>query len=92
MKRSISSGLVVGILGMGLAVADVKVNDNLSLKGFLDMSTSATLPKVGPMAATATFDQFELDLLYKFSEHLTAEADIAQGGLGGGPGAAGAVA
>jgi hypothetical protein len=63
--------------------ADVKVNDQLSLSGFLDMSVSET--NEGPIIGS--FDQFEVDFLFKFNDKISARADIAQGGVGGGVGA-----
>ncbi len=89
MKRSITSGLITaGVLGLGLAAADVKLDSNLTIKGFLDMSTSGGyINDPGKwLSPVAEEDQFEVDFLYKYGEHISAEADIAQGGLGGGTG------
>ncbi|HEX2612440.1 MAG TPA: porin [Fibrobacteria bacterium] len=84
MRKALQTGLMAGTLAMGLiaapSFADIKVNDQLTLSGFLDMSAYET----GDAAATATFDQFEVDFMYKFSDKLSARADISQGGVGGG--------
>ena len=86
MRKSLHTGLTAGMLAMGIiaapSFAEIKVNDQLSLNGFIDMSTTAGLPDVGPMTATATFDQFELDFMYKFSDKLSARVDL--NSLGGG--------
>lgn len=86
MLKSLHTGLAAGVLAMGLVAApsfaDIKVSDQLVLSGFLDMSAYES----NDAAATATFDQFEVDLMYKFSDKLSARADLAQGGTGGGAG------
>jgi hypothetical protein len=82
MRKSSSLNLAAGALGL-MAVAsfaDVKVNDQLSLSGFVDMSAYET--NDGPI--TAAVDQFEVDFLFKFSDKLSARVDLAQGGVGGG--------
>lgn len=82
MRQSVSMGLVAGILGMGITSAEIKVSDALSLSGFIDMSATAGVPDVGPKSVTASFDQFELDFMYTFSDKLGAQVDV--NSLGGG--------
>src|SRR5690606_3500469 len=82
MRTSVSMGLAAGILGMGIASAGIKVSDALSLSGFIDMSATAGLPDTGPKSLTASFDQFELDFLYTFSDKLSAQVDV--NSIGGG--------
>jgi hypothetical protein len=91
MRKSFSLNLAAGVLGVGLAAApsfaDIKVNDQLSLSGFLDMSATYNNVAFTPAGTaadefTATFDQFELDFLYKFTDKLTARVDV--NSLGGG--------
>ena len=85
MRKSFSLNLAAGALGVGLMVApsfaEIKVSDQLSLSGFFDMSSTATFPDAGAKTYTATFDQFELDFMYKFSDVLSARADL-NGGQG----------
>lgn len=83
MRKSVSMGLVAGVLGMSVANAEIKVSDALSLSGFIDMSATAGLPDTGPKSLTASFDQFELDFDFKFSDKLSARIDV--NSLGGGP-------
>ncbi len=82
MRTSVSMGLAAGMLGMGIASAEIKVSDALSLSGFIDMSATAGLPDTGPTSLSASFDQFELDFLYTFSDKLSAQVDV--NSLGGG--------
>jgi hypothetical protein len=70
-KKFSMAATLVG-LGAVSSLAEIKVNDNLSLSGFLDMSTTYnTESEVGTM----TFDQFEVDFMYKFDK-LTGRADV----------------
>lgn len=72
-------------LGAGSAFAQIKLTDNLSLSGFLDMSISGEAND-SDETLNSSFDQFELDFMYKFGDKISARADIAQGGLNGGAG------
>ncbi len=76
MRKSVSMGLVAGVLGMGLANAEIKVDDKLSLTGFIDMSVLGTMPDGGSSTLDAGLDQFELDFMYKFSDNLSAQIDL----------------
>lgn len=72
--------MAMALMGLGAvsSLAEVKVSDNLSLTGFFDMSTTYnTETEVGTMS----FDQFEVDFMYKYDK-LTARADV--NSLGGG--------
>lgn len=86
MKYSKNVPMALAIMGIGAVAsfAEVKVSDNLSLSGFLDMSTSgfaSTEDNAPDPTQVATFDQFEVDFLLKFGDY-TARADI--NSLGGG--------
>lgn len=78
--------MVLTVLGVGAAssFAEIKVGENLSLSGFLDMSLSGAAPDGGDATLAASFDQFEVDFLYKFGDKISARADLSQGGAGGG--------
>jgi hypothetical protein len=76
MRKSVSMGLVAGVLGMGMASAEIKVSDALSLSGFLDMSVTSNFPDGGDPTLNAGFDQFELDFSYTFSDALKAQVDL----------------
>lgn len=76
MRKSVTTGLMAGVLGLGLANAEIKVSDALSLSGFIDMSAGAVLPDGGASSMYAGLDQFELDFMYTFSEKLSAQADL----------------
>jgi Putative beta-barrel porin-2, OmpL-like. bbp2 len=69
--------MALTILGLGAATsfAEIKLTDNLSTSGFLDMSMSGVAPDVGDATLNASFDQFELDFMYKFGD-ISARADI----------------
>ena len=88
--------LVLTVLGLGASAtfAEIKLTDNLSTTGFLDMSI-AGMSQDTNSALTATFDQFELDFMYKYGEKVSARADLSYGGVGGGsnsiPGSLGGV-
>lgn len=82
MRKSVSMGLVAGVLGMSVANAEIKVSDALSLSGFIDMSATSNFPDGGDPTLDAAFDQFELDFSFTFSDKLTAQVDL--NSLGGG--------
>ena len=65
------------VLGVSTASAQIKVTDNLSLTGFLDMSAVND-----DGINTMSFDQLEVDLLYDYGNGVTARADL--NSLGGG--------
>jgi hypothetical protein len=80
MNSAKTFSMAATLVGLGAvsSLAEVKVSDNLSLTGFFDMSTTYnTESEVGTMS----FDQFELDFMYKFDK-LTARADV--NAMGGG--------
>ena len=89
MKKLTTIPIAAAMLGLGAtsSFAQIKVTDNLSLSGFLDMSAYGEAPKEGDATLNAGFDQFELDFMYKFGDKISARADISQGGVGGGSGA-----
>ena len=64
MRKSLHTGLMAGMLAMGLVAApsfaEIKVNDQLSLSGFIDMSATHNVTFADEFSST--FDQFELDL------------------------------
>jgi hypothetical protein len=69
--------LVLTVMGLGAmaAQADIKINDNLTTTGFIDMSLNGMAPDKGPGTLNASLDQYELDFLYKFGP-VSARADI----------------
>jgi hypothetical protein len=80
MKKLKKLPMALTMMGLGAAssFAEIKVTDNLSVSGFLDMSS--TYDDVSE-AMTASFDQLELDFMLKFG-NVSAQADI--NSLGGG--------
>lgn len=65
-----------GLAAMSLANAEVKVNDNFSMMGFLDMATYY-VDSAGEWNTTdASLDQFELDFKYDFKSGTTAQVDL----------------
>jgi hypothetical protein len=77
MKKTKSFPVAVALMGLGAAssYAEIKINDNLSTSGFLDMSINGAAPSEGDATLNASFDQFELDFMYKFGE-ISARADV----------------
>ena len=60
-------------LALGSASAEIKLNDNLSVSGFLDMSTVTTM---GDETETSlSFDQFEMDFHLNYGS-VTGQVDI----------------
>jgi hypothetical protein len=86
MRKPLHAALAASLLATAFVAtpsfAQIKVNDQLSLTGFLDMSMTAALPDSGPKTAGAAFDQFELDFNYTFSDRFAARVDV--NSLGGG--------
>lgn len=68
-------------LGAASSFAEIKINDNLGFTGFLDMSLSGFYEDDSDTLITS-FDQLELDFMYKFGDKISARADI--NSLGGG--------
>lgn len=66
--------------------AEIKLSDNLSTSGFLDMSAFGNI-RGDENNLNANFDQFEMDFFWKYGEKVSARADLAYGGVGGGAGA-----
>lgn len=83
MKKLMNVQVAMAVLGLGAAssFAEIKLGDNLSIAGFLDMSSSYN---TSAEKLAAEIDQFEIDFMYKYGEHISARADVAQGGLSGG--------
>jgi len=77
MKKTKSFPVAVALMGLGAAssFAEIKINDNLSTSGFLDMSVNGAAPDSGDATLNASFDQFELDFMYKFGD-ISARADV----------------
>jgi hypothetical protein len=77
--------LAMTVLGLGAmaASAEIKINDNLSTSGFVDMSLSGAKAENVDGTLNGELDQYELDFMYKFG-FFSARAD-----LNGGPGAGG---
>ena len=79
--KMLPMALTVLSFGAVTAFAEIKLTDNLSTSGFLDMSASGLAPDVGDANLNATFDQLELDFMLKFG-NISGRADI--NSLGGG--------
>jgi hypothetical protein len=77
MKSLKKLPLVLTAVGLGAvsSFAEIKLTDNLSMTGFLDMSASGIAKDTGDATLGMSFDQLELDFLYKFG-NLSARADI----------------
>jgi hypothetical protein len=77
--------LALSVIGLGAlaASAEIKINDNLSTAGFVDMSLSGAKADKKDGTLNGELDQYELDFMYKFG-FFSARAD-----LNGGPGAGG---
>lgn len=71
--------MAMTILGLGAvsSFAELKVNDNFGVAGFLDMSAAGKLDSAEDADATlgVAVDQFELDFMFKFDK-ISARADI----------------
>lgn len=69
--------LALSILGLGAVASfgEVKVSDNLSLSGFLDMSANGMAPDSGDATLAAKVDQFELDFMLKYGLY-SARVDV----------------
>jgi hypothetical protein len=77
MNKSKTFSMALSMLSLGAATsfAEIKINDNLSTAGFLDMSVGGYAPDSGDASLGASFDQFELDFMYKFGS-VSARADV----------------
>ena len=65
--------MLAGAFALNSASAEIKLNDNLSVSGFLDMSTVTTL---GDETKTSlSFDQFEMDFHLNYGS-VTGQVDI----------------
>jgi hypothetical protein len=69
--------LAFSILALGAAAtsAEIKLTDNLSTSGFVDMSLSGLAPDSGDATLGASLDQYEIDFMYKFGS-VSARADL----------------
>lgn len=69
--------LALTVIGLGAAAsyAEIKINDNLSTSGFIDMSLNGFAPDSGDATLNASLDQYELDFMYKYG-NVSARADI----------------
>ena len=66
-------GMLALTLTLGSASAEIKLNDNLSISGFLDMSTVTTM---GDETETSlSFDQFEMDFHLNYGS-VTGQVDV----------------
>ncbi|HLP40472.1 MAG TPA: hypothetical protein VK465_03105, partial [Fibrobacteria bacterium] len=75
MKSLKKLPLVLSAVGLGAvsSFAEIKLTDNLSMTGFLDMSVSGK--DTSDASLNMSFDQLELDFLYKYG-NLSARADV----------------
>jgi hypothetical protein len=69
--------LALSVLGLGAmaASAEIKINDNLSTAGFVDMSLSGAKAEDVDATLGGQLDQYELDFMYKFG-FFSARADV----------------
>ncbi len=77
--------MALAMLGLGTATsfAEIKINDNLSTSGFVDMSVSGAKAKNVDATLNGSLDQYELDFMYKFG-YFSARADVNGGPATGG--------
>ena len=77
-ERKLSLCLVALVLilsSWSISNAQVKLTDNLSLSGFLDMSAGTSLVEDESTEANAAFDQFELDFHFA-NDKVSARVDV----------------
>lgn len=69
--------LALTVLGMGASVsmAEIKINDNLSTAGFVDMALHGAKADNVDATLDGELDQYELDFMYKFG-FFSARADV----------------
>lgn len=77
MSKLKSLPLALTVLGLGATASfsEIKLTDNLSTAGFVDMSINGNTPDSGKSALNASLDQYELDFMYKFGP-VSARADL----------------
>ena len=77
-ERKLSLCLVTLVLilsSWSISNAQVKLTDNLSLSGFLDMSAGTSIVEDEDIEANASFDQFELDFHFA-NDKVSARVDV----------------
>ena len=67
--------LVLILSSLSISHAQIKLTDNLSLSGFLDMSAGTSLVEDEDTEANAAFDQFELDFHFA-NDKVSARVDV----------------
>jgi len=67
--------LVLILSSLSISHAQIKLTDNLSLSGFLDMSAGTSLVEDESTEANAAFDQFELDFHFA-NDKVSARVDV----------------
>jgi hypothetical protein len=58
------------------AYAEIKVNENLSITGFIDMSYVYLDEENAGETDSANFDQFELDFMFNFTDQFSGQVDL----------------
>jgi hypothetical protein len=83
MTRFKKSPMALTLMGLcaASAFAEIKINDNLSTSGFVDMSALGAKVKDVDATLGGSLDQYELDFMYKFG-FFSARADL-NGGTSG---------
>lgn len=71
MVKNILSGAVALALTAGAATAEIKLNDNFAMSGFLDMSAISDDGTLG-----MALDQAEIDFMFNFDNGLSLRADL----------------
>ncbi len=75
MIKRIAAAILTLSLMASPSLADVKVNDQLSISGFIDMSTL-----IDDGTQSISLDQVELDFMFDLGDGLSVQADIEGGG------------
>jgi hypothetical protein len=74
--QKVSTCLLGALSMISAADAEIKINDMLTIGGFVDMSYVNMDPDTGADSTTATLDQFELNLMFDLTDKLSATVDL----------------
>lgn len=77
-KTTATCASVLALSGAS-AWSDIKINDTLTLNGFMDMSYTSVSNDKAADVDTMQIDQFEVDFLFDLTQGLTGRADIEGG-------------
>jgi len=76
LMRKLFLSVSFAAICVSAAYSDLKVNDNLSLTGFIDMSYTSVDEETKETNDTAKIDQIEIDFLFSFGEKFSAQVDL----------------